>query len=117
MGSAWHDPLSTFCDAARSAIGWLFVIVGTSLLGLWVGMWIGFGALPSLEQMAWAPLYLCAALIFRPELLILFGVTMLLWYVPHRYESFPLRLGAAVVNCVAWIGFCAWAFHSLAAWQ
>jgi len=108
-----HYPLSTFCDAAESTVGWLLVIFATSFLGLWLGMWIGLGELPGFEWIAWGPLLLLWVFVWFPYLPFM---TLLLWYLPHRYESLRLRLGAAVVNCLAWVGFCAWAFRSLPRW-
>ena len=127
MRPLWHYPLSTFCAAAESAVGWLLAIFASSFLGLWLGIWIGSGEVPdfdsivsgevaSFDWIASGAVFLILALVWCPELLILFGLTVLLWYVPHRYESLRLRVGAAVVNCLAWVGFCAWASRSLPRW-
>jgi len=107
MPHPWHHPLSTFCEAAESAVGWLLVMVGTSVFGLWLGMWIGSWKLPGVETMVylpWLPLRVIASFPYLPF------VTALLWYVPHRYESLRLRLGAALVNWLAWVGCSALAF-------
>ena len=107
MRPVCHDPLSTFWDAAKSAVGWLLVMLATSLLGLWLGLWVGFGGLPSIDWITCGAIILVFAPFLCPHLLILYGVTLLLWYLPHRFESFEstgLQLGAAVVNLLAWLG-------------
>ena len=101
MRPFWQDPLSTFCDAVESVVGWLFVIVGTTILGLWLGMWIRSGEPPGLDTMACLPLLVLWVSVWFPYLPC---VTLLLWYVPHRNESLRLRIGAAVVNWLAWLG-------------
>jgi hypothetical protein len=108
MRSFWHDPLSTWCDAAQSAIGWLLVVFGTSILGLWLGLWIGFGELPSIHWITCGPMILLLAPLVCPQLFVLYGYTLLLWYLPDRCESFDsteLRLAGAVVNLLLWLGF------------
>lgn len=115
MRSPWHDPLSTFWDAATSAVGWLLTIFATSLLGLWLGLWIGFGELPSVEWIACGAMILVLAPLLCPHLFILYGITLLLWHLPHRFESFQstgLQLGAAVANLLAWLG--SWAIVGFA---
>ena len=113
MRPLWHYPLSTFCDAVESAVGWLFVIVGTLLFGLWLGMWIGSGVLPGFVAMACLPLLLLWVSVCFPYLPFM---TLLLWYVPHRYESLRLSVGAAVVNWLAWLVAGAVAFSWVWTW-
>ncbi len=118
MRSPWRDPLSTFCDAATSAVGWLLVMFLTSLSGLWLGLWIGLGELPSIDWIVCGAALVLAAPAFFPHLVILYGVTFLLWYLPHRFESFQspgIQLGAAVANLVAWLA--CWAIVGLASAQ
>jgi len=112
MRPLWLYPLSTFCDAAQSTVGWLLVMLGTSLLGLWLGAWLGLGELPGFDCILWGPVVLMLAVVVSPELLILYAFTVLLWYVPHRFESARLRVGAAVVNLLVWVCWCAWVSSS-----
>jgi hypothetical protein len=110
MRPFWSDPLSTFCDAVRSAVGWLLVVFGVSVLGSWLGIWIGLGEPPGLGGLVTAPLMLFFAPRSHPELLVvLLALTIVLWYVPHRFESLWLYLGGAVADFLAWLAFWAWA--------
>src|SRR5512143_420860 len=98
MRSAWKDPLSTFFAAVQSTAAWVVTFVGTLLIGLSLGMWIGFGKPPSLERLGSAFRLLLGAIVLQPGILVLFGLTALLWYLPLKIESGWLRVVAAVVH-------------------
>ena len=104
MRPFWQDPLSTFCDAVESVVGWESALVCTTLSGIWLGMWLGSGKLPGIEgiaeAIAWFPVLLLLVFLGRPWLPFLL---LLLWYVAYKYESFGLTVCAAVVNWLVWL--------------
>jgi hypothetical protein len=107
-----YDPLSLFCAALRSVVGWAVVIFATTLSGLWLGMSIGHRELVSPGLVFLALLISPLSWLLFPQLLIAFAITLIAWYLPRRFESTRLRVVAATANFVAWLGVGIWVYSS-----
>jgi hypothetical protein len=100
--SDW-SPLDAILGAITSVVGWAFVITGTLVTGFCCGYWIGhwevMGPTATLTAFAWVPVvWLGQPLIFIP-----YVVTALAFYLPIRFESTWLRLGAVIATFLAWL--------------
>jgi hypothetical protein len=106
MRPLWHDPLSMFYGPGLSTFGWLLAMVATSLLGLWLGLWVASGEPPSIHWITGGVTVVVLAPLLFPWLVVLYGFTLLLCYLPRRFEPFEsagLQLVAAMANLLAWL--------------
>ncbi len=100
-------------EPIQSLVGWTVVILVTVVAGLWVGIWIGTGELPSLKIAFQALIFAPVAWLLFPRILVAFGITALAWYLPLRLESSWLGAAAALVNLIACLLVTASVFASI----
>ena len=111
-----HDPLSTFCRALQTTVGWSIVVVGTMCAGYWLGMWIGLERLPNPAAAVFAIAWASVAWLLFPGVLVGVAVMALAWYLPLKIESLWLYVSAAVVNLLTWIVIAAFVFREVRDW-
>jgi hypothetical protein len=97
------SPLHVMLGAINTVVGWAVVIAGTLVTGFCCGYWIGhrevMGPTATLTALAWVPLvWLGQPLIFIP-----YGVTALAFYLPIRFESRWVQIGAVIVTFITWL--------------
>ncbi len=82
-----NDPLSEFGAALRTTAGWVALIVGTMLAGIWLGMWIAAGKLPGPVEVLSAFGLSFVAPLLLPRIWLGLLVALLAIYVPLKAES------------------------------
>jgi hypothetical protein len=105
------DPVSVFHAALRSVVGWTLVIFATMLCGLWLGTPLARGKFESLDLVFGMLILSTFAWLVFPEVVIGFAVSGMAWYLPLRFESTPLRIGAGFASFVAWFALGTWVFR------
>jgi hypothetical protein len=106
------NPLSIFWSALCTVVGWALVTLGTSFLGVWVGLSIEAGAVVPPDLAFFALVLAAWACLVRPQILLSLAVSLVAFYLPLRIDSTRLRVGAAVVNFLAWLGMSIWVVAS-----
>jgi hypothetical protein len=104
MNDLGENPARTIWSATCDLVKWWFVIVGTWGVGLWLGIWIESGHLPSLMYtlgVLWTSLIVW---LIYPIVLLGLGTSALAWCLPLKIDSRKLAIGAAVVNLTVWTG-------------
>jgi hypothetical protein len=97
-----EHPLSEFGEALRTTVGWVALIAGTMVAGIWLGMWIAAGKLPGpVEALSAFGFSFVAWLVFPPITVALL-VTLLAIYVPLKAESVWMYVTAPIVNLLVW---------------
>jgi hypothetical protein len=72
-------------------------------VGIWLGMWIGDGELPGLDSAIDGFLgAFIAWFLFPRRIIAAFFVTFFAFYLPLKFESIRLYIGAGVVNLLTW---------------
>ena len=96
-------PLNAILGAITSVTGWVLVISTTVVIGFCCGYWIGhrevMGPTATLQAFAWVPLVWLG----QPLILVPYAVTALALYLPIRFESRWLYIGAVIVTLLAWL--------------
>ncbi len=95
-------------QAVSSTLGWAAVIVGTLALGFCAGYWIGHREIMAPGRTLTAFLWLPFLWLLFPQVFLGYGVTVVAWYLPMRYESGRLRIVAASANLLVWLVIIDW---------
>lgn len=109
MASTTHpsdDPLPSLVWALHTMYGWAAVVAGTLLLGFLGGYWLGYAVsdqgFPGLSRTFQAFVLIPFLWLGDGNFFIAYAVTCLAWYLPLRYDSPWLKVGAAVTNLGVW---------------
>ena len=102
MKDLGENPFRAIGIAIWELAWWSLVILGTWGVGVWLGIWIGSGHLPSPGWVLWAPVLSLIAWLGYPIVLLGLGTTAVAWYLPTQSESRRLAIGAVVVNMAVW---------------
>jgi hypothetical protein len=98
-----ENPIATMLYAIWDLIGWALVIIGTWSAGLWIGIWVGTGRIPSLLYLAAGVWMSLLGWLICPVIIIGLGTSMVSWYLPMKIESRKLAIWAASANFTVWM--------------
>ena len=97
-----------FREAVGSTLVWASVIIATLIAGFCAGYWIGHQGITSADKTFNAFLWLPFLWLGLPQVILGYVVTLVAWFLPLRYDSGRLRLGAAGANLVVWLVLVVW---------
>jgi hypothetical protein len=98
-------PLHAIRDAAATVIGWTAVIAVTTFLAFWIGVSIAVRDVVNPVEIGLAISCLPIVWVVEPQLLVLYFVTFVSWYMPIHFDSLRLRIGAVAVNSLFWLTY------------
>ena len=96
-------PLSAIREAISSFFGWTAVVGLIMAVGIFLGLWIGEKRLPAPLDVISIAVALPLVWLLCPWMLAAYGLTGLAWWLPMRFESVRLQIGAAVGLFFTWV--------------
>ena len=97
-----YSIFTAFRDAIGTIAGWTATILGTIVLGVWLGMSVSGGEVVPFGDVF--PVLLLLPFVWMMSLNCAVGVAVssFAWYLPLKIESHRLMIAAVCVNFSAW---------------
>ena len=89
------------------------LIFATMLAGLWCGLLYRYHEVFWPTDLFMTLLACTMAWLVFPQVLLCWLVSGVAWYLPIRFDSMRIRLGAAGASALIWFGTVAWAIPDI----